>query len=289
MAHYGDHERGRAQVTEPSAPSVAIVTDGSTDVPVAERRGVPWVVVPDVWRSGPIEVVDTGEHSRDLVRLVLGGAGIEVSAPGFDDFRDAYASLATVDRIYSIHPAAAVTEAVEAARDAAGGFPNVRVVETNAAGIAAGLLAARVRDLAVEGHAPDAIDDYVARHARGMHFFVVPDHFDPVGRQRMFAAVLLSGKPMLSAQDGRMALGRRLRSRRATLAEIERHFSTNAPAGRPIRMAIGHGDAAGAVDPFLDVIERLRPEAVVEMVGRIGPRLIGKVGSRCVGLAWVVE
>jgi hypothetical protein len=69
--------------------------------------------------------------------------------------------------------------------------------------------------------------------------------------------------------------------------EIERYLDAHAEAGVPLPFAVGHGDAPGAVDPLLDIVERHRPEAEVDLVGRIGPRIIRRIGVRCVGLAWL--
>lgn len=276
--------------TRSTPANIAIVTDGAADVPAIERgSGVRWDVLAEVWRGGKLELPDMGEHNRELVRLVLAGPGLQVAEPGIDDFRRAYAALESYERVWSVHAARSVSGAVESAREAAGGVPNVRVVEAPAAGIGVGLVAARIRDLARDGASVEAIDDYLRKHAASVRFLVVPDRFDPVGQQRAFSATLLAGRPMLSAQDGSVSRGRRLRSRRATVEAIERHLATHALAGRPMRMAVGHGDAAGAVDPFLDIVERMHPEATIDLVGRIGPRLVAHLGSRCVGMAWILE
>ena len=274
-------------VAEP--PAIAIVTDGSADVPAIERGSAAWTVLPDIWRGGGLELRDLGEQSRELTRLVLGSTAMTVQSPTRKDFEGAFRKHAGVDRIYSIHASSMVSDAVAAAREAAVLHPNVLVVETSVGGIGVGLLAIRVRQLAEAGATTDEVDAYLAQHAKSSPFLIVPDRFDPAGRQRMSTARLLSGRPLLSAQGGDMARSRRLRSRRQTVLAIERYFQEHAPADRVIRMAIGHGDAAGAVDPFLDILERMRSDASVELVGRIGPRLVERLGARCVGIAWTLE
>jgi fatty acid-binding protein DegV len=119
---------------------------------------------------------------------------------------------------------------------------------------------------------------------------VVPDRFAPAASQRGLAARLLSSQPLLQSGDaGAMDRSRRLRSRRATVAAIERYFLEHTEPEGDLHLALAHGDAAGAVDPFLDLLERLRPHAEVGLVGRVGPRLMQQLGARCVAAAWLED
>jgi hypothetical protein len=134
-----------------------------------------------------------------------------------------------------------------------------------------------------------ATDTFLDQHANSLRFLVVPDHFDPTAPRRIIAAVLLSGRPMHAAPGVELGRGKRLRSRRAAVSEIERQLTAHAPIGANVRMAVGHAEAAGAIDPLLDIVERIRPTTEIDLVGRIGPRISRRVGSSCVGLAWMVE
>lgn len=269
---------------------IAIVTDASADAPLTERHGDNWHVVADHWKTHAVDIVDTGESSRELTRLVLSDNSLICVTPSTEDFSHAYArACASADRVYSLHSAATISPAVSAAREAAADYDKVVIVETSVSGIGVGLLAAQVLRLASDGRSINRIDEFVERYYRNIHLMLVPDHFDPLGRQRMSAAVLLSGRPLFRAHDGPLTSGRRLRTRRATLSATAKHFRENAPHDRAIHVAIGHADAAGAVDPLLDLIERIRPTAHVEFIGRIGPHLLKRVGSRCVGISWIVE
>ncbi len=268
-----------------------VVTDASADVPSIERHSAAWSVVPEVWDVDSTEHIDLGEQSRQLIRGVLRDEAASAQAATEEAFQRAYEELFTsgVEHIWSIHGSANLSSAAAVAQRAAADDPRITVVQTSVTSIGVGLLARRVLQLATEGHPFAAIDAYVQRHAASVQFIVVPDHFDPMGGRRMMADRLLSGNPMLRAHEGQLARSRRLRSRRATIAAIERYVAARAPEHATIRMAIGHGDAAGAIDPFLDIIERLRPHASIELVGRIGPRVVQQIGARCVGLAWIVE
>lgn len=274
--------------------TIAIVTDAAADVPPVERdsvMGVPWIVLPETWHAEPgIDVRDDGAPSRDLANLVLGTLRPEPSEPRWDDFVATYKRLAEVDRVFSIHSPASVSSAVIQAREAAGAYPNVRVVEAGVTGIGLGLLASVARDLAASGAGPDAVEEYLRRHRDAVRMLVVPDRFDPQTTQRGLSARLLAGQPLLQATAaGGMDRSRRLRSRRATVTAIERYFSDNTRPDEPLRLALAHGDAAGAIDPFLDVLERLRPQSEVVLVGRVGPRLLQQLGARCVAAAWLHE
>ena len=276
--------------------TIAIVTDATADVPPPERTAgtdVPWVVVNEIWRTEDgLDFIDDGSDSRELVALALdSGLDPEPTEPTRDDFVAAYDHLREIDRVFSIHSPSTASWAVEHAREAAGGFPNVRVIEASVTGIGLGLLAARARDLAGSGAGPDAVEDWLRRHRDSARMLVVPDRFAPATTQRGLSARLLAGQPLLHTGDaGSMDRSRRLRSRRATVAAIERYFLEHTTdSDEDLYLALAHGDAAGAVDPFLDLLERLRPHAEVGLVGRVGPRLLQQLGARCVAAAWIEE
>lgn len=275
--------------------TIAIVTDATADVPPIERdsrTGVPWIVLPELWRTErDLEIRDDGTASRELVDLVLDAVRQpEPIEPGWDSFVETYAHLREIDRVFSIHSPSEASWAVERAREAAGAYPNVRVIEASVTGIGLGLLATRARDLAADGAGPDGVERWLRVHRDAVKMLVVPDRFDPTTTQRGLSARLLAGTPMLQAGSaGGMDRSRRLRSRRATVAAIERYFTEHTRGEGTLHLALGHGDAAGAVDPFLDLLERIQPGADVELVGRVGPRLIQQLGARCVAAAWLRE
>ncbi|MCW2924840.1 MAG: hypothetical protein JWM98_2244 [Thermoleophilia bacterium] len=275
--------------------TIAIVTDATADVPPVERdavRGVPWIVLHEVWRTAAgAELVDDGAPSAALARLILDDDDPpEPTEPGWDDFVATYDRLREIDRVFSIHSPSTASWAVERAREAAGAFPNVRVIEASVTGIGLGLLSARARDLAAAGAGPDAVEAWLRRHRDAVRMLVVPDRFDPTTSQRGLSARLLAAQPMLQATAaGGMDRSRRLRSRRATVTAIERYFEGNTTADAELHLALGHGEAAGAVDPFLDLLERIRPSGEIVLVGRVGPRLLQQLGARCVAAAWLEE
>jgi fatty acid-binding protein DegV len=287
--------------------SIAIVTDASADVPLVERdsdeaRGVTWVVLPEWWHvdgSGAEDVRDSGDSSATLTRLALDQTRrAEPAEPAWDAFCEVYARLREVDRVFSIHAPSNVSWAIEHAREAAGGFPNVRVIEASVTGIGLGLLAAMTRNLAASGAAPDEVEFWLRAHRESVRMLVVPDRFDPLASQRGLSTRLLarsSGMLQSPSEGGSLNRSHRLRSRKATVAAIERYLleHTSDAIGDesppPLHLALGHGDAAGAVDPFLDMLERVRPGAQVELVGRVGPRLVQQLGARCVAAAWLED
>jgi fatty acid-binding protein DegV len=275
--------------------TIAIVTDATADVPPQERdpiRGIPWTVVHEIWRTPDgLEFIDDGSDTRELATLVLDSAlDPEPTEPTREAFVTAYAHLNEIDRVFSIHAPSTASWAVEHAREAAGGFPNVRVIEGNVTGIGLGLLAARARDMADQGAGPDEVEAWLRAHRSSARMLVVPDRFAPAASQRGLAARLLSSQPLLQSGDaGAMDRSRRLRSRRATVAAIERYFLEHTEPEGDLHLALAHGDAAGAVDPFLDLLERLRPHAEVGLVGRVGPRLMQQLGARCVAAAWLED
>jgi fatty acid-binding protein DegV len=269
--------------------TIAIVTDSTADVPAVERDavvGVPWVVVPELWRGDrEIELPDDDTGAPRLLAEVLEGeVQPEPTEPGWNDFVAVYTRMREVDRVFSIHSPSTASWAVEHAREAAAAFPNVRVIEANVTGIGLGLLATLARDLAATGAGPDDVEAWLRTNREAVRMLVVPDRFDPTASQRRLSTSLLSGQV---GPAGSMDKSRRLRSRRATVAAIERYFLDHTREEGELHLALGHGGAAGAVDPYLDLLERLRPHAEINLVGRVGPRLVQQVGARCVAAAWL--
>lgn len=268
---------------------VGIVVDASCDVPASDRVGAKWRCLPETWHSGDRSLSDVGEQSSELLWAALEPAPLRPDPIPLDAFVQAYDELADCECVLSVHSSASISPNVDMARSAARGRSNVHVVESNVTGLAVGLLASRLAQRASAGDSPEQLLAFANEHARAVRFLVVPDSLIPHGRQRPSAMRLLTGRTMMSAGDGTFATERRLRTRRSTLAAVHRYFSTRAPAGYEISVAVGHADAAGAVDPLLDVVERVRPQATIDLVGRMGPRIVRQLGARCLGLAWIVE
>lgn len=272
--------------------TIAIVTDASADVPPIERATpqVPWIVLAETWQSGSFDFLDDGSPSSELTSLLLdSGLDPEPVEPGRDDFVAAYDQLRDVDRVFSIHSARSASWSIEHAREAAGGFPNVRVIEAGVTGIGLGLLGVLARDRAVEGASPDDVEQWLRDHRDAVRMLVVPDRLHPSASQRRLSVRLLTGGAMLRSGDpGQLDRSHRLRSRRATVAAIERYFLEHTTEDADeLHVALAHGGAAGAIDPMMDLLERMRPNARVKLVGRVGPRLLQQLGSPCVAAAWL--
>lgn len=267
---------------------IAIVIDGAADTPATERRPGTWVVVPDVYHSGNHRIEDTGEHDWELTNLVLRKAPVQPAAPDAEQFRAAYDSLEGRE-VFSLHASHKVSPAVEAARSAAAGHDNVTVIETSAAGIAVGLLATRLQQLAQKGLSLDELRQYANLHAGRVRLVAVPDRIDPVASRRVALRRLLHGHIVASDDDGGLHVLSRAHTRGRTLNAVGQYYREHLPTEGHVQAAIGHADAAGAVEPVIDLVERIHQRAEFTLVGRVGPRIAQKVRSRCVALAWLVE
>ncbi len=272
--------------------TIAIVTDATADVPPIERDvadGIPWIVLAEGWRADGLDFLDDGSPSPELAALLLeSGLDPEPVEPSREDFSRCYDKLLEIDRVFSIHSPSTASWSVEHAREAAGAYPNVRVIEASVTGIGLGLLATLARDLAADGAGPDAVEAWLREHRDQVRMLVVPDRFQPGISQRGLSARLLTGGHAHHASSTSvMDRSRRLRSRRATVAAIERYFLEHTDEDGELHLALAHGAAAGAIDPFLDLLERMRPHADVGLVGRVGPRLLQQLGAPCVAAAWL--
>lgn len=251
---------------------VAVVTDSTASLPPswAAAAGVdilPLHVV--VGRESLAEGVEiTGAQVAELLRD--GKQSVTTSGPSPGEFVEFYQDVARrrgVDHIVSVHLSGRISRTVESAHLAAAAVRSdveVTVIDSRTLGLAMGYAVCSGAALASDGStAPD-----VAAHIRegvaecSAYFYVDTLEFLHRGGRIGAASALLGGalaiKPLLTVADGEVKPWERVRTRAKamarlqgqTLADVEGHRR----AGRAVRVAIHHCDAAERAEAFADQI-----------------------------------
>ncbi|WP_417235076.1 DegV family protein [Arthrobacter sp.] len=237
--------RERRQRGRPAGPRIAVVTDTAAAIPHswveahADRlRVLPMPVMID----GQIYTEGLDDVETALALALATGATVQTSRPAPGVFQRAYESLAAAgyEHIVSLHLSKELSGTVDAARWAAGevGIPVV-VIDSRTVGLAQGL-AVMDAVLAAEDGLPLAAVEAAARRAGDYPIcFVVPSleqlrKGGRIGAAASMFGTLLSVKPLLAIQEGRIAVQEKVRTMpraMARLVEISRAPADAAPAG----------------------------------------------------------
>ena len=274
--------------------NTAIVLDSTSDFPEARERLGNARVVPLYVRFGDEsfrDYVDLDSHSF-YERLKAAPELPTTSQPTPGDFLAVYEELAgQYERIWSLHLSAKLSgtyASAEAAAEQLGG-DRVRLVDTKSASTAIAMLALAFERRLDRGTSDEELEELVARFHResGVVFTVATLEFlakgGRIGRGRALAGQLLNVKPILSVEDGEVVPVTRVRGRGKALEELARRLEA-ATADEPgLRIGIAHADAEEWVDDLRSLVTRVRPQAEVELVARLGAVVGTHAGPGAVG------
>lgn len=276
--------------------NTAIVLDSTSDFPEARGRFPNMRVVPLYVRFGEESFRDQLEiGSHDFYeKLRISPALPTTSQPTPQDFLSAFEELAAYERVYGLHLSAKLSGTFQSASLAAEqlGGDRVRLVDTETASLAVGLLALAIQRRLARGTTDEEVEELILRFKRenGVVFTVSTLEYlqkgGRIGRAQALAGTLLNVKPILSVADGVIVPIGKVRGRQRALEEFARAF-TQATEDRPgLRIAIAHADAPEWIDVLTDLVRRLRPQAEVELVENLGAVVGTHAGPGAVGFFW---
>lgn len=276
--------------------NTAIVLDSTSDFPEARGRFPNMRVVPLYVRFGEESFRDQLEiGSHDFYeKLRTSPALPTTSQPTPQDFLSAFEELAAYERVYGLHLSAKLSGTFQSASLAAEqlGGDRVRLVDTETASLAVGLLALAIQRRLARGTTDEEVEELILRFKRenGVVFTVSTLEYlqkgGRIGRAQALAGTLLNVKPILSVADGVIVPIGKVRGRQRALEEFARAF-TQATEDRPgLRIAIAHADAPEWIDVLTDLVRRLRPQAEVELVENLGAVVGTHAGPGAVGFFW---
>ncbi len=282
-----------------TSENTAIVLDSTSDFPDARALYPNMRVVPLYVRFGEESFrdhVDIGAHDF-YERLKAASALPTTSQPTPQDFLSTFEELVGYERIYALHLSAKLSGTFQSASLAAEeiGGDRIRVVDSESASLAVAMLALAIQRRLAQGTTDEEVEQLIERFKResGVVFTVGTLEYlqkgGRIGRAHALAGTLLNVKPILSVADGVIVPIGKVRGRQRALEEFARAF-TAATEDRPgLRIAIAHADAPQWIDVLTDLVQKLRPQAEIELVENLGAVVGTHAGPGAVGFFWLQD
>jgi DegV family protein with EDD domain len=209
-------------------------------------------------------------------------------------FLAAFAELAVFVRILVLPIAASVSGTFESARTAAEleGSGRVRVLDSRTASAAIALLALAIRRRLERGTSDEEVDALVERFTRenGLLFTVATLEWlargGRIGKAAAFAGNLLNVKPILGIRDGEIEPLKRVRGNGKAFQEFRDRFEAATTDDPSLRVGIAHAAAPERLAALTELVERVRPQATIELPTTLGPVVGTHAGPGTVGFFW---
>lgn len=276
--------------------NTAIVLDSTSDFPEAAARFPNMRIVPLYVNFGDKSFrdhVDIGSHDfyerlRDASTLPT------TSQPTPQDFHEVFQQLAGYDRIYALQLSAKLSgtfQSAVAAADEIGG-EQIRVVDTETASLAVGLLALAIQRRLARGTTDEEIVALIDRFKanNGVVFTVGTLEYlqkgGRIGRAQALAGTLLNVRPIMSVDDGVIHPIGKVRGRQKALAEFARVFTASTEDLPGLRVAIAHAEAPQWIEVLRDLVAKSRPQAEIDLVENLGAVVGTHAGPGSVGFFW---
>jgi DegV family protein with EDD domain len=237
--------------------------------------------------------VDIGSHDF-YERLKAAPALPTTSQPTPQDFLSTFEELGAYERVYALHLSAKLSGTFQSASLAAGelGGDRIRLVDSETASLAVAMLSLAIQRRLARGTDDDEIEQLIERFKRdnGVVFTVGTLEYlqkgGRIGRAQALAGTLLNVKPILSVADGVIVPIGKVRGRQRALQEFARVFTSATEDTPGLRVAIAHADAPEWVDVLTDLVQKLRPQAEIELVEALGAVVGTHAGPGAVGFFW---
>ena len=284
---------------ELTTQNTAIVLDSTSDFPDAAERYPNMRVVPLYVRFGDESLRDHVDITPEQFyeRLAAATELPTTSQPTPQDFVDAYESLASYERIWSIQLTSKLSGTFQSASLAAAelGGDRIRLVDSETASLACAMLALAIQRRLERGTTDEEIEQLVQRFKETNRVVFTVGTLEylqkggRIGRAQAMAGTLLNVKPILSVADGVIAPVTKVRGRQKALEEFAKMF-TAATEDRPgLRVSIAHANAPEWVDVLTDLAQRTRPQAEIELVRILGAVVGTHAGPGAVGFFWLQD
>lgn len=270
------------RATRPDAAELAVVPVVRTAVVTDSAAALPADWVRDFTSDGRLTVVPMpvmvgeeiyGEGEDDIAETIAvalaGGVAVRTSRPSPGQFERAYRDAAArgFEAVLSIHLSAELSGTADSARLAAARVDiPVEVLDSRTAGMAEGMGVQSAVVAAADGLDAAAVRGFAeARLARTKVYFYVPSleqlrRGGRIGAAASLWGTMLSIKPILAVEDGRIVPLERVRSAARAVARLEEIAADDAlsrPAGEA-RLAVHHfGNPAEAEQLAARLADRL--------------------------------
>jgi DegV family protein with EDD domain len=276
--------------------AVRIVTDSACDLPqdVCDELGIE--VVSLTIRFGNEEFVDRKELDTASFWRKLESASVlpETAAPSVGAFEECFSRLAGsgADGIVCINLSSAMSATMQSAQVASksleGQLP-VAVVDSKNVSMGVGMLAMLAAERAQAGDDVDTIVRAVEDCRSRQRLYATLDTLEylrkggRIGGAQAMLGSMLSIKPLISVEDGKVEQAGKVRTRSKALRALADRLS-----GQSIeRIAVLHANADD-IDEFMDMARAAAPDVPVT-VGIIGPVVGVHTGPRTMGVGWIAR
>jgi DegV family protein with EDD domain len=274
----------------PHVPSVAIVTDSTSDLPrdLADELGITVV---------PLTLTLDGTSYRDGVdigpddfyhKLERSGGVATTSQPPIGEFSEVYERLlGDHDQVISLHISSRLSGTVESARQAAEmvGDGRVTVVDTRVVSMALGLVVLGAHRLIADGADAQGVAGRTEQVVEGMKVYCMVDTLEylhrggRIGRAGALLGSMLHVKPVLAVQDGEVVPLERVRTRERALKRL---IALTEEVGDRLCAIVGQAVAPESATRLVDAVAP-RCETLMELP--LGPTVGTHAGPGTVGLA----
>ncbi len=284
---------------ELTTQNTAIVLDSTSDFPDAAERYANMRVVPLYVRFGDESLRDHVDITPEQFyeRLATATELPTTSQPTPRDFVEAYESLASYERIWSIQLTSKLSGTYQSASLAAAelGGDRIRLVDSETASLSCAMLALAIQRRLARGTTDEEIEQLVQRfkESNRVVFTVATLEYlqkgGRIGRAQAMAGTLLNVKPILSVADGVIAPVTKVRGRQKALEEFGSMFTAATEDKPGLRVSIAHANAPEWVDVLTDLTQRTRPQAEIELVRVLGAVVGTHAGPGAVGFFWLQD
>jgi DegV family protein with EDD domain len=280
-----------------TAENTAVVLDSTADFPDAQERFPNFRTVPLYVRFGDESFKDYVEMTADRFyeRLQTDPELPTTSQPTPGDFLATFEELAgRYERILSIQISSTLSGTFASAQSAAEllGGDAVRVIDSRTASAAIAMLGLGVQRRLERGTTDEEIDEFVAHYKREHHLLFTVNTLEylarggRIGRAAAFAGNLLNVKPILTIRDGEVIPIKRVRGNAKAFAEFRQMFEATSTDSPQLKVGIAHAAAPDRLAALRELVEHVRPNAVIEMATALGPVVGTHAGPGTVGFFW---
>jgi DegV family protein with EDD domain len=272
--------------------TVGLVADSAASLSADEAARAGVVVVPMRLRVGEVDIDDGTRAPADLLAHL--DARVTTAAPSPGRFADALAVADTGEGVVVLTVAKSMSASFEAARLAARLHPGpVRVVDTNTAAGAEGLVVLAAAERAGDGAGIDEVEERARTVAARVRLLATLDDLDHLARSgRVPGAVAWANRflnlaPVFSFRHGKAVPRVPARSRRAAIEHMVHACASEATADACLHVAAIHGAEPAEADQLLARVREQVPDAIAsETIMPFSGVMLAHTGPRLLGLAW---
>jgi DegV family protein with EDD domain len=279
--------------------TVKVITDSSSDLPDALAAELSVGIVPLTVRFGSDEFVDRKDltPAEFWARCDASPTLPETAAPAPGAFEAAYRAAAAEghEGVVAICISGRLSATLQSARvagDAVAGALPVRVIDSQQASGALGILVRNAARWAMAGGKLDEIADAALEEVGRTRLFATFDTLEylrkggRIGRAQAFVGSMLSMKPVIELRDGVVEPESRQRTRGRSLRHLADKVQAALPVAHPTVLhadAPDYGDLVGMLAEFLPADDILVTSIGAVIGTHAGPRAMGVAFQQLAG------